>query len=94
MKYLNKLMRKKCSNFPSVEFSGFNGHIDGFNGQRLWGWANDTGNEESVELSLTVNDSFVKSFIANDYRMDLDEAGVGEGKVAFNEYIELQNIIN
>jgi hypothetical protein len=60
------------------------GHIDQLNRGGAAGWAQDDAHPtEPVNLIVTCNDNFVARIVANRYRADLKQAGIGNGRHSF-----------
>lgn len=86
---------KRNSEDKAVEKSkSIKGHFDGYNGSTLWGWACESETNTPVDLLLTVNDQEYLSFTANKFRQDLKDANIKNGYVAFNENLDVQEIVN
>jgi len=69
------------------------GHLDGYDGYLLRGWAVSTDNLSKPVLSITINDKEIKTFIPNKFRSDLKAANLSDGNVAFTENLALENIV-
>ena len=84
-------MGKKDS---SIEESIVQGFIDSIDGLYINGWAfNPKNPEEKIELIVIVDEKIVATGIADRYREDLKQAGIGNGEHAFsikipNEYAD------
>jgi hypothetical protein len=60
------------------------GHIDQADRFALTGWAMDPARPgEAVELELVLDGAVIGSFLADRHRADLEAAGLGEGRLAF-----------
>lgn len=60
------------------------GHIDHVSRDRVEGWVFDESDpKRPIGLVVTCNDSFVGRFLANRYRDDLKQAGIGDGRHSF-----------
>ncbi len=60
------------------------GHIDHADRHGLTGWAMDPARPgEPVELELVLDGEVVGSFTADHHRADLEQAGLGDGRLAF-----------
>ena len=60
------------------------GHLDGWNGNDLWGWAIDNETKRPVELDVCINGKIEKAIIANQFRQDLQDASKkDDGKAGF-----------
>ncbi len=60
------------------------GHIDVLNAHEITGWAQDSAQPETaVSLLITDNDILVGRVLANRYRADLEQGGVGDGRHGF-----------
>ena len=60
------------------------GHIDHFSRDRIEGWVVDEVDQaRPVSLIVTCNDDFAGRFVANRYRGDLKQAGIGDGRHSF-----------
>jgi SAM-dependent methyltransferase len=55
--------------------------VDRCDATGIYGWADEEGPVDSI--NLYINGSFVSSLSPNDYRPDLREAGLGDGRRAF-----------
>lgn len=63
----------------------FRGNIDALTRDRIDGWAWDSDAPETpVSLIVTADGELVGRCLANQYRFDLDRAGVGRGRHAFD----------
>lgn len=73
-----------CENHSSIKNS-YKGRIEGIKQARLRGWvANLSHLEESVLLDIEVAGLPIRGVIANVYRPDLEEAGIGDGCHGFD----------
>jgi hypothetical protein len=61
----------------------FDGKIDGMDGGALHGWSRRTAADEPVALELLADGRVVKQFVADVFRADLRDAGLGTGAHAF-----------
>jgi hypothetical protein len=61
----------------------FDGKIDGMDAGALCGWSRRTAADEPVVLELLADGRLVKQFVANVFRKDLRDAGLGTGAHAF-----------
>src|SRR5260370_4574455 len=60
------------------------GNIDIASTREISGWAQDESQPKTpVSLVITENGEFVGRVLANGYRPDLEEAGIGNGRYAF-----------
>jgi glycosyltransferase involved in cell wall biosynthesis len=60
------------------------GHLDGVADLRVFGWAQDSADpERRVGLVVKVNNRVIGRVLANRYRGDLEAAGIGDGRHAF-----------
>ena len=67
-----------------TDFGPLRGSVDGFDGERLYGWAQHAARPEvPVCLELLLGDVVVTQMLANRYRDDLRLGGVGSGHHAF-----------
>ena len=65
------------------------GHLDLVERHLICGWAQDSEQPDMpVRLLVTVNDVLVARVVANAYRRDLERAGIGSGRHAFELRIE------
>ncbi|WP_158743912.1 Hint domain-containing protein [Acidisphaera sp. L21] len=62
------------------------GHIDGATRSRVYGWARDEAGE-AVRLRVSANDVVICEVKADQYRADLADAGLGDGRYAFDVVI-------
>jgi phytanoyl-CoA dioxygenase PhyH len=63
---------------------GFDGHVDRIENGWVFGWAwNDEIPESPIEIDILVNGRRESTVIANLYRPDLEDAGKGNGRHAF-----------
>ena len=61
------------------------GFLDSVSRTRLHGWVRDVAHPDaSVSILVTANDRLLDRTVANVYRADLVEAGVGQGKFGFD----------
>ena len=68
-----------------VEEHSYKGHIDELEGETLTGWLCEKGSMRPVEfLVVTEEDEIVGEGLADQFRPDLAEAGIGEGKHSFS----------
>lgn len=66
----------------------FQGHIDCIDTEwRLCGWAYDPSGGEPLKVELVENETVIASAQATEFRQDILDAGLGEGKCAF--YIQI-----
>lgn len=67
------------------------GRVDGLEDHYIFGWAVLKGDLKPIELELWVNGSLVETFLADIFRPDLKEHGIGEGnhafKISFGSYL-------
>ena len=64
---------------------GLTGSVDAVNPYRISGWVRDESQPDTpVSLVITNNDEFLGRLLANAFRGDLKEAGVGNGRFAFD----------
>jgi glycosyltransferase involved in cell wall biosynthesis len=88
---MNTLIRK-ISNLNKLDLKFC---IDEFESKTILGWVH-TANNNSVTLSLEVDGTKVLNVKANDYRVDLEQAGKVHGKCAFSikisEYLQVNAI--
>ena len=70
------------------------GHLDGYDGSILRGWACSKTDPEPLNLVLYVNDREHLSFISNEFRPDLKDANILNGTAAFTEELDVQRIMN
>src|SRR6202453_2165753 len=60
------------------------GNLDVVDLQQVVGWAQDDANPDvPVSLLITDNDELVGRILANRYRRDLEESGIGSGRHSF-----------
>lgn len=59
------------------------GHLDEVSHTKICGWARDPARDRPVRLRVFDNDVPIGEVIANRYRADLAEAGIGNGRHAF-----------
>lgn len=70
------------------------GHLDGWNGYNLWGWAIDDSLKEPVEIEIIINETRKKNIIANQFRQDLQDAGKKQnGKAGFSTILNVHEIL-
>lgn len=70
------------------------GHLDGYDGSILRGWACSKLDPKPLELVLYINDKEHISFISNQFRTDLKDANIHNGVVAFSEALDIQKVMN
>ena len=64
---------------------GLTGSVDAVNSFRISGWTRDQLQPDTpVSLLITNNDEFLGRVLANAFREDLKEAGIGSGRFAFD----------
>ncbi len=62
----------------------FRGWVEGVNAEGLWGWAQDEANPQNpVCLHVLADGCVIGRVLANRFRADLKEAGLGEGNCGF-----------
>lgn len=61
-----------------------NGNIDAWDGQHVSGWLKAKDNSYPLRFDLYYNDKLTVRTVADIYRNDLKEAGIGNGRHAFN----------
>jgi hypothetical protein len=61
----------------------YRGRIDAVVDGRMFGWCHQIGSTDPVPLELFVDDQLAKSFLADVFRQDLLEAGIGTGAHGF-----------
>jgi len=60
------------------------GWVEGMSSQSMWGWANDSGDPQNpVCLHIYADGCVIGRVLANRYRADLEDAGLGSGRCAF-----------
>jgi hypothetical protein len=70
------------------DITTFQGYIDGIDTEwRLCGWAYDPSGGEPLRVELVENETVIASAQATQFRQDILDAGLGEGKCAF--YIQI-----
>jgi hypothetical protein len=67
----------------SLSGSEFEGWIDGASDTEVWGWCWQRGSDERQRVELFVDGVLSASTLADQYRGDLLEAGVGDGRYGF-----------
>ena len=77
-----------------VEPHAYVGHLDGYDGNNLRGWAMDDLSPESVFVDIFVNDLYFTSVRADRFRKDLLQAGYLNGCVSFALRLPLQQLFN
>jgi len=61
------------------------GHLDAVTRQRISGWAWNPDRPDAPETILvTVDDEVIARVLANRYRVDLEQAGIGNGRFSFD----------
>ncbi|WP_422409247.1 MULTISPECIES: glycosyltransferase [unclassified Endozoicomonas] len=87
---IKKATRKKSKKAKLIE-----GHVDGWNGANLWGWAVKRNIIEPVELEIIINGKKRKEIIANQFRQDLKDAGKAiNGEAGFLVELNVHNFLN
>ena len=61
----------------------YRGKIDGASGGRIFGWCQQIGSTEPVQLDMFIDDRLAASFPADVFRQDLRDAGIGSGAHGF-----------
>lgn len=76
---------KRLSNFFRLEKKPKNiiGYFDGFQGSKICGWAS-TDTFETVNVEISIDNSWQQQSECSDYRIDLEENSIGSGKHAFH----------
>jgi hypothetical protein len=70
---------------PARVFGALRGHLDRCDGARITGWAQDLAHPDGpVCLDVVVDDAVVALACAELYRADLQAAGIGDGRHAFD----------
>ncbi|RCR66565.1 RICIN domain-containing protein [Larkinella punicea] len=63
----------------------YEGHLDGANCGNIWGWVYTPNSPNTpVTVELLANGNVVSSFVASEFRQDLQNAGKGNGAHSFN----------
>lgn len=63
----------------------YRGNIDGYTGNELHGWVVKNGtNEGSVTVGLFVSEGLIETTVANMFRADVRDAGIGDGMCGFS----------
>jgi glycosyltransferase involved in cell wall biosynthesis len=69
----------------SLPLGALYGNVDGCDRARIWGWARDKADpERRVGLVVKVDGVVIGRVLANCYRGDLEEAGIGDGRHGFD----------
>jgi O-antigen biosynthesis protein len=80
--------RKTAAIHKALNSGTLKGNVDSVSGETIVGWAiNPAQPEKAVSLTLYIDDRPVKVFLAEKFRKDLAEAGIGNGNNAFSESI-------
>jgi len=59
----------------------YNGYFDGADCNQLWGWAWDASQPTTpIQVDLFVDGNFLARVVADQYRSDLQSAGIGDGQ--------------
>ncbi len=76
--------RAEQTGIPSPQTGPLDGHLDRADGQAIAGWARLPANPGvKVRLRVMVDDVCVAELVANRYRADLEQAGLGDGRHSF-----------
>lgn len=70
------------SDTAAVPDSALRGFFDGVSGLEVFGWAAEAGNGP-CDVHIIVDDQWVQSATATDFRADLRDAGIGSGRHGF-----------
>lgn len=62
----------------------YEGTVEGITGGHLYGWCNLTASAEPVSLDLFIDGEMVRNFVADTFRRDLLDAGIGKGGHGFS----------
>ena len=63
----------------------YRGNIDGYTGNELHGWVAHSGsNEGAITVGLFVAEGLVETTVANIFRADVRDAGIGDGQCGFS----------
>ena len=81
---LRRAGREDASQTRDVPLGPLRGHLGRVESMRISGWAQDAAaRERPVGLVIRVNGEAVGRVLANRYRADLETAGLGSGRHAF-----------
>lgn len=67
----------------------YRGHVNGLRGKALIGWCSATTHNEPVEVEILVDGALLGTTLANLFRQDLLEAGIGAGRHAFTFNLDI-----
>lgn len=85
LKRIGKNLKQKLQ----LEPKPLKGWLDGYDGMLFQGWAES---EEPVKLALSINGDQVQTLSASLHRKDLEEAGIKDGRVAFQYKLSVNDI--
>ena len=80
---LMELIRPENEDYIRAATRRFEGNIDGIFGGRLIGWCREIGESRALSLELLVDGVMAYEVSADQYRTDLETAGIGDGRHGF-----------
>jgi hypothetical protein len=81
---LAQSIRPESEEYSIAATRRFEGNIDGIFDRKLIGWCREIGESHALTVELLVNGMIACKLIAEDYRTDLEAAGVGNGRHGFH----------
>jgi len=85
----------RSGTISQLQVGPLRGYVDVVNARRIAGWAqNEDHPEAPVCLDIYADDRLVGQVLANSYRADLMEAGLGSGRHSFEFKLPLGAVIN